>query len=338
MSNPLMYVETYCILLSIPIIAILHFSSVIKKEITKRQKDSEYCKSDLMEGETMRNYLYFKEYKSLRGNIQASSIVFLVFVVILLLLSIFEGTPLEMNITSLHASIILVISLILGCILIPTAAKPWFPPSEKTTNTDSENNKLLEKGSENNKLVEKGLDKIYTFAKDRSKKQSIEIYKQKIQSLQESLKKLKSFADFPEAFKKPFIERWVSLQNPNDIMTYSEIIAAIDNEFLSTPGNIINFLRPADNYFFEDKDIVYKKDIAYLISSSENLPPSSEYNKEYRKFNEIIAWIILIFLYYHIYHIYYKDVSMFVYIVIMLIVLLMLCMAVYYISIARYEL
>ena len=289
----MMYVETYCILLSIPIIAILHFSSVIKKEITKREKDRGYCESDLMESETMRNYLYSPEYKSVRGNIESSSIVFVVFIFIMLIMSIFNGTPSEMNITSLHASIILFILLILGFILIITAVVP--------------------------------------------KKKKEDNYLEKIKDLETSFsEKIKSFADFPEAFKKPFIERWLSLQNPNEILTYGEIIAAIDTEFLK-PSNMVGFLRPADNYFFEDKDVVYKKDSSYL-KSGKDLPSLSEFNTEIRKFNEIVAWLILIFLYYHIYHIYYNEVEMFVHIVIILIIVLIFCMAVYYMTIAKYEL
>lgn len=157
----------------------------------------------------------------------------------------------------------------------------------------------------------------------------------------DNLKNLKSFADFPEGFKKPFIERWLSLQNSNELLTSSEIIDAINID-LKSANSVIGFLRPADNYFFQDKDVEYKKDIDYLYNqiganNSVVLPTLGEYSN-ITKFNDVIAWLILIFLYYNIFHIYFYDFEMFTEIIITFIIILILFMLLYYITIAKDEL
>lgn len=291
--NPLNYVETYCIILSIPIIYILYVSSVIKKEFAKREKNAHYCGSDIMEMETVRHYVNTTEYKNLVTNIWAASIIFSCFSIILVGLILFIA-PEELNMTALEAFIIACILCVFGIIQMV-----------------------------NN----------YKFSKS-----DISEYDKKIAAVEKNLPKSETFYNFPEAFRKPFIERWRSLQDTQELLTLSEIIDKIDNEKI----NIVPFLRPADNYFFEDTKVKLKKDIDYLyniklVGTPLTLPALSDYTV-FAKCNEVIAWIILIFLYYNIFHIYFNDVDMFLEITIALIITLALCMIIYYITIAKDEL
>lgn len=289
--NIFTYVETYCILLSIPIILILNSASEIKKELSKREKNRGYCENEIMESETVRNYINSPEYKSLAQSMLITSSLFTIIVFILLLGSL-TRMPKDMNISKIYTIIILVIVFILSTILI-------------------HNSRVIQpvKNSE---------------------------YINKIIEVRQQLANVKSFANLPVAFQKPFMERWLSLQNSNEILTSKDIIAAIDREFSEKSESIVGFLRPADNYFFEDKEITYKKDIEYLYDKAK-LPPLNDYN-DIIKFNPTVAWLLLIFLYYHIYHIYFNDVDMFVEMVITTMIILILCMLVYYITIAKDEL
>jgi hypothetical protein len=277
--------------LSIPIILILNSASEIKKELSKREKNRGYCENEIMESETVRNYINSPEYKSLAQSMLITSSLFTIIVFILLLGSL-TRMPKDMNISKIYTIIILVIVFILSTILI-------------------HNSRVIQpvKNSE---------------------------YINKIIEVRQQLANVKSFANLPVAFQKPFMERWLSLQNSNEILTSKDIIAAIDREFSEKSESIVGFLRPADNYFFEDKEITYKKDIEYLYDKAK-LPPLNDYN-DIIKFNPTVAWLLLIFLYYHIYHIYFNDVDMFVEMVITTMIILILCMLVYYITIAKDEL
>jgi len=288
--NPFNNVETYCILFSIPIIYILYTSSKIRKEFTKREKDIKYCTNDIMEGETLRDYLNTPEYKSLKKEIDVANGIFFGSICIFCVIVTLVGIPSYMNINSIEAFIILVILVILSIFLF------------------IQQNKIIDNTTDYNEIINK--------------------YKINIAD--------QSFANFPEAFKKPFIERWLSLQKTTDVLfTSRDIIKEIDNEILTSPKNIIKYLRPANNYFVENNKVVLKNDTEYL--RADKLPSLSEHSY-FRQYNDTFAWIILIFLYYNIFHIYYDNVDMFNEITIALVMILIICMLIYYITIAKDEL
>lgn len=294
------YAEILYFVMSTPIIYILYISSLITKETTKRQRDRIYCKNDIMEMETMRYYASNGERKNQLRNIHIAAGIFITVIILILFINFFIT---DVN-DSMETLIIFFILLILASFLIYNIRGLVSQSTPEYDTTMADLKKYLRK-------VLRGEEK------DSSNAAFV------------------SFSKLPDTFLIPFVERWLFMENINDIKTFKKRVDDIDVGYANfiddiSVNKLIGLMRP------------YEKDIKYLYeavrsSQKPSLPDVNEYENAYRNitFLEIIAWIILVFIYYNIFHIYYLDTDMFVEIITAIIISILLITIMYYLIIAK---
>lgn len=284
------YTDFLYVLLSIPVIYILHVCSLLTKETTKRERDKKYCSTDIMELETIRYYLSNGDYKTLLNNIKIAAWIFFTAVMVILLTLIFKDFD---DFNSMDYFVVYSILVVLTIILLKNI---YNVSSVSTNDYDNEIVALIDDISDKNAeaKVEDSFDKL------------------------------------PDNFLLPFIERWLFTENKEDIKTFKNRIADLDNAKNITVEKLVALSRP----YMSDTTYVYN-----LLNRkpSLSLPELSKYANIVDKHTsiEIIAWMILVFIYYNIFHHYYNNTGLFFEIIATIIISFILFLFMYYLVITK---
>ena len=256
-------------ILAVPVMFLIYIITCIRKERTKRERNFMYCKSDIMENETLRDYIISDEYKKLilTLTIVVSIIIILTFIsgLVAFYTSLVALTNDSVLMTYISPSILIL------CILIVPILSYALIRVRSITETD-----------EMKKYKETRYDLVATL--EYIMPQS----------------SIKSFKDFDSGFLKPFIER--AKKRINDI----DNDYFIDKIFNKTKiREFTGLLRPSLNYFITDDNKIvqdYDTYFIYKLIETKNKKTLPELKEEIKYHDlstiEFCAWIILILLFY----------------------------------------
>ena len=254
-------------ILAVPVMFLIYIITRIRKERTKRERNFIYCKSDIMENETLRDYIISDEYKFFILTLTVVISIIILLTIVIGLIALYMSILLFSNDKLSYISP----SIIILCILLVPVLSYALISVRAISETD-----------EMNKYKEIREDLVATL--ETIMPQS----------------SIKSFKEFDSGFLKPFIER--AKKRINDI----DNDYFIDKIFNKTKiREFTGLLRPSLNYFItEDNKIVqdYDTDFIYKLIKTENKKALPELKEEIKYHDlstiEFCAWIMLILLFY----------------------------------------
>jgi ABC-type multidrug transport system fused ATPase/permease subunit len=256
-------------ILAVPVMFLIYTITRIRKERTKRERNFIYCKSDIMENETLRDYLISDEYKFFILNLTVVISIIILMTIVIGLIALYMSIIALSN-TDLEMSYISPSILMVCILLVPILSYALFRVRAITETDEMKKYK---------KIREDLVATLETLIPQSS---------------------IKSFKDFDSGFLKPFIER--AKKRINDI----DNDYFIDEIFNKTKiREFTGLLRPSLNYFItEDNTIVqdYDTDFIYKLIKTENKKQLPELKEEIKYHDlstiEFCAWIMLILLFY----------------------------------------
>jgi ABC-type multidrug transport system fused ATPase/permease subunit len=296
-------------ILAIPVMFLIYTITHIRKERIKRERNFIYCKSDIMENETLRDYLISDEYKFFILNLTIVISIIILITFVIGIIAFYMSIIALSNVSGASSPTYISPSILLVCILIVPILSYTLFSVRSITETDE-----MKKYKDTRDDLVATLETIIPQSS------------------------IKSFKDFDSGFLKPFIER--AKKRINDIDNDYFIDKIFNKDKIR---EFTGLLRPSLNYFItEDNKIVqdYDTDFIYKLIKTKNKKQLPELKEEIKYHDlstiEFCAWIILILLFYITFNkIYLMADDIAVQSTVVCIISIICIMVMYYILIAK---